>query len=85
MIWIGRIIGHCLIQRLRFGIPTQHMTLTSCDAFSTVDTQTVQRWFQQYKGWIQNDASEPRRLLDFVNTPRQYRWVCMQKICFALS
>ena len=47
--------------------------LTSCDAFSTVDTQTVQRWFQQYKGWIQNDASEPRRLLDFVNTPRQYK------------
>jgi hypothetical protein len=47
--------------------------LTSCESFDAVETTTVLRWFEQYRNWIQEDALEPRRLLDFVNTPRQYK------------
>ena len=47
--------------------------LTSCETFDAVETTTVQGWFEQYRDWIQEDALEPRRLLDFVNTPRQYK------------
>ena len=48
--------------------------LTDCDEFSVVPSSQFLAWFNEAKDWILQDAIEsPHKLLDFVNTPRQYK------------
>ena len=47
--------------------------LTTCGNFDAVDTSVFQQWFTQYKHWIYQESKQPDRLIDFVNTLRQYK------------
>jgi len=47
--------------------------LASNDDFDVVPSELFSAWFTQYKNWIVEDAKDPQPLLDFVNTPRQYK------------
>ena len=47
--------------------------LSTCDNFDAVDTSVFKQWFQQYKHWILLESENPDRLIDSVNTLRQYK------------